>query len=148
MKKYALKNKLLFSFIILLFIIALIPMAKYPRWFQAISNPHKGYDLAQHVLLFFILLLLIWKTFEPRVFSFKRWLIIVLIAIAIGGGLELLQGITGRTASWKDFCPNCSGVFFAAMLVLTHLKLIKHKTQNIKHKTIKVPKVLDDEERL
>ena len=45
------KQKLLLSFLIVLFVIALTPMKLYPSWFQEISDGKKGYDLIQYFIV-------------------------------------------------------------------------------------------------
>ncbi|WP_238582397.1 VanZ family protein [Cellvibrio sp. OA-2007] len=61
-------------------------------------------------IIFFSLLLLLVQSFKPLV-SWKQWLVVTIIAIAIGAGIEFVQSFVGRNASVDDVLHNVFGVW-------------------------------------
>jgi hypothetical protein len=119
------KQKLLLSFLIVLFVIALIPMNLYPSWFQKISDGKKGYDLIQHFIVFGLLFLILWRALGKKYHCLKTWVLTLFFSVGIGGVLELVQLVSGRNGNWLDFAANGGGVLFAATCVFMANKFKK-----------------------
>lgn len=90
-------------------VIELMPMGKTP-------NIPDG-DKLVHIALYTITALLIF-TFLIRKLRFKTALLLtVLLPTLYGAGLEILQGLTGRTPSFWDAVANAFGASMAAVFI-------------------------------
>ena len=101
----------------------------------------KGFDKMTHLGFFFVLSILLFygKIKYQHSFAFRRLTIvkILLINIALGGGIELLQWkvFTYRSAEWWDFGSDMIGCFMAIFsYVLLHR--LNPKTANLRNEEI------------
>lgn len=62
-----------------------------------------------HILFFLLIALWVQKRYHLQ--SFRAWLLVILAALAVGGSIELIQGMIGRNASWGDVARNLTGVW-------------------------------------
>ncbi len=81
----------------------------------ALAPPGDGpglipWDKAGHFLSFYVLTLL-YVLALPRV---PRWALAAAL-IAVGGGIEIVQGFVGREPDWKDWIADMAGI--AAVLI-------------------------------
>lgn len=104
-------------FIFILLFGALIPMSYMPEWISEISNPHKGYDLVQHVVFFGLLFFALWRHFSRGEFSPILCVKLAFVSLFIGVLLEILQTFTGRSGSMLDLAANALGIFLAFCVV-------------------------------
>lgn len=68
------------------------------------------WDKAQHTLAFALLVL------PNACFNRRAFPITALAAALLGGGIELIQPLVGREASWGDFVADLMGVALGASL--------------------------------
>lgn len=95
-----LKNKFIFFIIIItIYYLAFIPEASF------ISNYFKEYDKLNHILAFFILSILFFKSFY-NLNTFIRILILIIISFSI----EVIQPFFLREFSFLDILANFLGI--------------------------------------
>lgn len=71
----------------------------------SIEQSQPGFDKVAHFVAFSLLL---WS--GGVLFSRTRRVTLAVVAVAMGGGSELLQGLVGRDADWLDFLADTAGV--------------------------------------
>jgi len=72
-----------------------------------------GWDKFQHALAYAFLPLAAGRAFHRLPFSiYAAWLAAAVYAMLVGGGLEVLQGLsrTGRFADWADLAADLLGI--------------------------------------
>lgn len=109
MLKFLNQYKKTIGFLVLIFILCLIPSTSVSRklgWMAAI-----GFDKWVHAGLYFVLFL-IWST-EATNF-YRSVLYFVVFATLIGAGIEFLQSlpVIHRSAELADFFADISGLLF------------------------------------
>lgn len=79
--------------------------------FQNVEAATRVWDKAAHFVAFGLVLWSLGVLFRrlPRMLA-------ALLAIAIGGAVEIIQGYTGRDPSWGDFLADVLGVVTALVL--------------------------------
>lgn len=68
------------------------------------------WDKAAHFLSFYVLTLLFCVSL-PR----TPMVALILLMLAAGGAIEVVQGIVGRDADWKDWVADGTGIAFAVL---------------------------------
>lgn len=62
-----------------------------------------------HILFFFCVVYAVqWRY---KLVSARSWFLVAALAFAVGGSIEMIQGMTGRNASWGDVARNMTGVW-------------------------------------
>ena len=119
---------------LLVLILCDLPMSDVPGH----NNFFEGFDKMVHLGFFFVLTVFLFygkikqqNSFEYRLLTIVK---IMLINIALGGGIELLQWkvFTYRSAEWWDFFSDMLGL---GMGVFSYL-LLHRKSYLFKHKNI------------
>lgn len=98
----------------LLALCALLLLVAAPLFF--IGGPDwVSSSLVKHLwnfghVVFFALLLVFIQWFKPLP-HWRDWLLVTLVALVLGAGIEWIQGLVGRDASWRDLANNLCGVW-------------------------------------
>jgi hypothetical protein len=96
---------------LLVIIASLVPARDLPRL--------RVNDKVEHVCAYLALALWFGGLLAPR-----RYLQLALVLLALGGGIEIAQGLMGlgREADWRDFWADALGVAAGLALCLAGLK--------------------------
>ena len=98
-----------------------MPAVAVVAWGELTPHPPKAaamvWDKAEHFTAYFGLALLASLAWGPR----RSLLLVVLAVMALGGGLEILQGFVGRDAEWGDFLANDIGAVAGFLTALAYL---------------------------
>jgi len=86
-------------------LISIISLALYPRDFVTLGDTIPFEDKFKHVLAFFTLSFLFYKSFE-NIKDIYKFLLLIIFACAI----EVAQSFIGREASFADIIASISGV--------------------------------------
>lgn len=95
--------------------VSIVILALVVPWFF-VHLPHSWrsplllavWDLC-HILFFFCVVAAVqWRY---RLTGTRGWFMVAAVAFLIGGSIELIQGMTGRNASWGDVARNMTGVW-------------------------------------
>lgn len=79
-----------------------------PQWVA----PPLYRELWSHGHMVFFALLSLWLTSVVSMHSVRRWLLLSVAIVAVGGIIEGIQSQIGRTASWEDGLRNLIGAWF------------------------------------
>lgn len=77
------------------------------------------WDLCHIVFFFCVVYAVQWRY---KLTSFRSWFIVAAVAFALGGSIEIIQGMTGRNASWGDVARNMTGVWLGLAWGVTRAK--------------------------
>lgn len=84
------------------------------RWFQPTWN-------FGHVVVFFVWnALIILGGFVQRLNVVRAITVLLVVTVILGGGIELIQLWSGRSASWGDLCLDVAGCCAANLILLWH----------------------------
>jgi len=106
--------------------IGLAALTALLSWLSLTPAPPKidhgilGWDKFQHALAYALLTLAAGRAFRRLSFPFRAtWLSAAVYAALVGGGLEVLQGLsrTGRFADWADLLADLLGILAVLILV-------------------------------
>jgi VanZ family protein len=106
--------------------IVLAALTALLSWLSLTPAPPKidhgllGWDKFQHALAYAFLTLVAGRAFRRLTISPGRaWLAAATYAALVGGGLEVLQGLsrTGRFADWSDLLADLLGILTVLILV-------------------------------
>jgi VanZ family protein len=108
------------SWIVLAALTALLSWLSLTPAPPKIDHEFLGWDKLQHALAYALLTLTAGWAFRRLPFSFlAAWLSAAGYAALVGGGLEVLQGLsrTGRFADWADLVADLLGILAVLILV-------------------------------
>ncbi|MEM4260346.1 MAG: VanZ family protein [Candidatus Woesearchaeota archaeon] len=109
--------KYVFLVILIIYLSILILFALNPHPEKII--PMDGYDKVAHFAEFFILALLLWKTFSLfKIKKLNNYFITFISCIVVAIVSEYVQKfIPSRTSTWLDFLLDIGGTIFALIVI-------------------------------